>query len=234
MAIHKSYQLGHSVSREINWGKLTFPSFPRFFYNLFWIPLKLVFSYFLQIEVENRENLSKLEGPVVIASSHGSWSDSFIIGICFPFMAKVSPIRYAVWWKYYYFPLFTLLLWLFGSFPVRKGVGLDKALAVPLRVLKDGGCVGIFPTGKRARKWNQSEPPKPRRGVSYLALKTNTRVLPIKIEGNVGMKFGDFLKRKYKIKVKIGRALYLPYQDASNEEQLNEGADLVMKRIMSL
>ncbi|MDP2909790.1 MAG: lysophospholipid acyltransferase family protein [bacterium] len=234
MAIHKSYQLGHSLSRVHNWGKIKYPSVSRFFYNLFWIPLKAVFGYFLQIEVESKENLSNIEGPVIIASSHGSWTDSFIIGICFPFNAKISPIRYAVLWKYYYFPPFTLLLWLFGSFPVRKGVGLDNALRVPLKIIKDKGCVGIFPTGKRAKKWNQDQSPKPRRGAAYLALKTNARVLPIKLEGNVGMSFLGFLNKKYKVKVKIGRAMYLPFNNYKNETQLTQAADFVMDRIMKL
>ena len=234
MATHKSYQLINTLSREFEWGKSHFPSFQHFFYDLFWLPFKLILGHYFTIELETKENLANVEGPIIIASSHASWIDSFIIGICFPFNAKVSPIRYAVWWKYYYFPPFTLLLWLLGNFPVRKGIGLEKALSVPLKILEDGGCVGIFPTGKRARNWNSSEPQKPRRGVSYLAIKTKTPILPIKIEGNLGMKFRDFLKKKYKIKIRVGRLFYLPYRDVQDESQLNSGADLVMKKILEL
>ena len=227
MATHKSYQLGHPVSRDLDWGKIAL-------YNILWAPLRIFFNFFARLEVESKEDLASLEGPLIVASSHGSWSDSFIIGISFPFGAKSFPIRYATLWKYYYFPLFTFPLWLLGNFPVRKGIGLENSLAVPIKILKRSGVIGIFPTGKRVRNWNRSEKPQPKRGVAYLAMKTNSLVLPVKIEGNVGMKFSWFLLRKYRIKVKIGRTFYLAPKDLENKEELAKASGLIMEKIDAL
>jgi len=242
MATHRYYQLQNSLSRGVIWEKLArqFSFKVRFsdilpfvFYNLFWLPFKVILDFFFRIEVDSKEDLKNLEGPLIIASSHASWTDSFIIGICFSFCAKVCPIRYAVLWKYYYFPPFTLLLWLSGNFPIRKGLGLDKSLAAPIEILKKGGCVGIFPTGKRTRLWHK-EAPKPKRGVVYLSAKTRVPILPIKIEGNLGMKFRRFLLRKYRIKVKIGKLCKVSIADLQDENQLNLVSDSLMRSIMSL
>lgn len=207
---------------------------PRLFYSLFYFPLKAIFKIFFRLEVQSQEDLKNLQGSLVIASSHASWIDPFLIGIAFPFLTKSAPIHYATWWKYYYFPLFTPLVWFFGGFPIRKGVGLDRALISGSRLLNQGGVVGIFPTGKRTRKWDESYQPRAKRGAAYLAIKNKALVLPIKIEGNIGMNFRSFLKRKYRIKIKIGKAFFLPNQDLSNPENLNYPADLIMEKIINL
>lgn len=234
MPITKFYQLDSSVSRGFLWGKLEYFLLPRIFYYLLYFPLKAIFNIFFQIEVETQEDLKKLQGPLVIASSHASWVDPFLIGISFPVSTKAAPIHYATWWKYYYFPPFTLLIWLFGGFPVRKGIGLERSLAAGSRILSHGGVVGVFPTGKRTRKWNEYHQPKAKRGAAFLSVKHSAPILPVKIEGNVGMRFGGFLKRRYKIKVKIGKPFYLHHQDLSKPENLNYPSDLIMNKVNNL
>ena len=189
-------------------GILTGFFIPRIFFSLFYFPLKIIFKLFFSFKVQSKEDLKELQGPLIIVSSHASWVDPFLIGAAFPFLAKASPIHYATWWKYYYFPIFTPLVWLFGGFPIRKGIGLEKALLAASEILKQGGVVGIFPTGKRTRKWNEFYQPRAKRGAAYLAIKNNIPVLPVKIEGNIGMSFKGFLRRKYKIKVKTGKRVF--------------------------
>lgn len=236
MATSKYYQDHRLTSRTLGWGKVGIPhSFvPKIFCDIFYFPLRVVFNFFFRLEVESREDLKKLTGPLIIVSNHASWIDPFLIGMAFPFNAKIFPIRYATLWKYYYFPVFTFLIWLFGGFPIRKGIGLEKSLAVPEEILGFGGVVGIFPTGKRTRVWNKNQPVKPKRGAAYLAIKTNTYILPVKIEGNMGMNFKGFLTRKYKIKIKTGKEFLLPYQNLNNVEKLNYPADYVMAKINRL
>jgi 1-acyl-sn-glycerol-3-phosphate acyltransferase len=234
MPTTKYYQLHKSVSRDFIWGKLDSFFVPRFFYEILYFPLEFIFKLFFSFEVETKENLKKLKGPLIVVCSHASWVDPFLVSIAFPVSSKTAPIHYATWWKYYYFPPFTLLLWLFGGFPVRKGVGLQKALMVGSEILEKGGVVGIFPTGKRTRKWNEHHLPKGRRGAAFLAVKNKAPVLPVKIEGNIGMRFGGFLRKKYKIKVKIGRAFSLAGKGLFSPENLNRPSDLIMKKINEL
>jgi 1-acyl-sn-glycerol-3-phosphate acyltransferase len=207
---------------------------PRIFYYLLYFPLKAVFKIFFSLQIQSREELRNLKGPLIIASSHASWADPFLVGIALPLSARTSPIHYATWWKYYYFPFFTPLIWLFGGFPVRKGIGLEKALAAGSGILQKDGVVGIFPTGKRTRKWNEQHQPRAKRGVAFLAVKNKVPVLPVKIEGNVGMRFGSFLRRKHRIRVKIGKAIFLPDYDLRNPENLNYPSNLIMDKIGEL
>jgi len=233
MAITKYYQERNLASRISSWGKAgVFYSFvPKVFFDALYFPFKIVFNAFSFLEVEGKENLENLSGPLIIASSHGSWIDPILIAVAFPFNSRVFPIHYATLWKYYYFPLFTPLIWLAGGFPVRKRIGLDKALAVPEEILELGGVVGIFPTGKRVRKWNENEAPRARRGAAYLAEKTGVAVLPVKIEGNIGMNFKSFLMKKYRIKLKFGKVFSLPPRAMHSPEDLNEPTDYIMERI---
>jgi len=186
------------------------------------------------MEVQGQKDLKRLKGPLVIACSHASWIDPFLVGVALPFRSKVFPIRYATLWKYYYFPIFLPLIWILGGFPVRKGVGLNKSLIVPLKILKKGGTVGIFPTGKRTRKWNKDFAPRPKRGAAFLAIKSNVPVLPVKIEGNIGMNFKGFLMRKYRIKVKIGKMFSFPALKLQEPGELNGPANYIMDKITRL
>jgi len=236
MTTYKSYQANQALSRGLNWGKLElFYSFiPQIFYFIFYFPLKWIFAFFFKLKIESKENLKSLQGPLVIASSHASWIDPFLIGVAFPFGAKVFPIHYATLWKYYYFPLFTPLIWLFGGFPIRKGIGLNKTLAAPKDILELGGVVGIFPAGKRMRKWNENQPVRAKRGAAFLSLATNAPILPVKIEGNIGMSFKTFLMRKHQIKVKLGKTFFLPPVDIKKPENLNEPSNFIMHKITQL
>lgn len=195
--------------------------------------MKLVFNFFMQVQIESKEDLKRIKRPLIIAANHASWTDVFLIATVLPFNTKIFPIRYACLNKIFYFPLTFPLVWLLGSFPIKRGVGLEKSLKYSIKILKNKGVVGIFPEGRRQRI-TDTEPSKPKRGAVYLALKTKTKILPIKIEGQMGMKFSRFLLRKYKIKIKIGKVFPLPDQKTINPEDCNKPAAYVMSKIRSL
>ena len=238
MATHKYYQGQHFVSRGYFWGKLlasparVFFSFPfqKTVYHISWPFLMIFFKFFVHFETESQENLKKLEGPLIVASSHISWMDPFLIGISLPFWSKLFPVRYACWHKYYYSIRFLAIPWLFGSFPIEKGVGLDKALKTPVELLKKGQVIGIFPEGKRTMRGES----KGKRGAAYLAFKTQAKILPIKIEGNPNRGVLNFLFRGQRMKVKIGKAFALPHQRVNSVEDLNEPTNLIMEQIQKL
>jgi len=202
----------------------------KLMFNLFWWPVRALLSFFLSLEVESKENLEKLKGPLIVASDHHSFLDAFLIGASFPRNAKIFPIRYGTWHKYYYFPLLFPIIRAFGAFPIFKG-NMEKALQPGVEVLKSGGTVGIFPEGKRRYL---GRPPKARRGVAYLALKTNSPILPIHIEVKFGITILQFFLRRHKARVIIGEKFYLPKRKIIRREDLNEPADFVMEKIRSL
>lgn len=229
----KSYQGGDALSRGTSWGKLLKGSFIQYiFCNLFLFPVRLLAWVFLHLEIETEIDLKKLEGPLIIASNHISWIDPFLIGIPFHFNAKILPIHYTVLDKFYYKPLILPFVWLVGSFPVKRKIGLDKALKIPIDILNKGGVIGIFPEGKR--EWKKG-PSRPKRGIAYMALKTGTKILPIRIETPIiKMTFIGALLGKYKIKIKIGKPFYLPKKTIAKVQDYNQPANFVINRIRQL
>jgi 1-acyl-sn-glycerol-3-phosphate acyltransferase len=203
------------------------------FQGFFRFLMKLILTFFMRVQIESKEDLRKLKGPLIIASNHGSWTDPFLIAAVFPFSAKIFPIRYACLNKIFYFPLTFPLIWVLGSFPVKRGIGLEKSLKHSIKILKNKGVVGIFPEGRRQRIADVKLS-RPKRGIAYLALKTKTKILPVKIEGQVGMKFFKFFLRKYKIKIKIGKIFSLPNQEIISPEDYNKPAAYVMEKIRRL
>jgi len=225
----KFYQGQGLTSRGVFCEKLTIPAL---FHNLLWAPSKLFVWFFLRLEVETEADLEKLSGPLIVASNHTCWADSFMIISVFRFNAKVFPIHYAVLKKLYYFPLSFPFLWLSGAFPVRRKVGLEESLKVPIKIIHKGGVVGIFPEGKREWKEGLS---RPKRGVAYLAFKTGTKILPVRIIIPVkNMTFSGVLLRRYKTKIKIGKPFYLPSKEIKVIEDYNQPANYVMNRIHQL
>lgn len=226
---YKSYQEQRLVSRGAFWGKLTIPAL---FQNLLWALSKLLVPFFLHLKIETETDLKKLEGPLIIASNHTCWADSFMIASAFHFNAKVFPIHYAVLKKLYYFPLSFPFLWLSGTFPVRKKVGLEKSLKIPIEIIHKGGVVGIFPEGKR--EWKEG-PSRPKRGIAYLSFTTGSKILPIRIILPVKkMTFWNVILRRYKAEIRIGKPFHLPSREIKVIEDYNRPANYVMNRIRQL
>lgn len=203
----------------------------KFFYNFFWLIAKPIFTFFFRLEVESQEDLKKIKGPLIIAANHLAWVDPFLIGINFPFLSKVFPIRYACWHKYFYSPRLFILVWIFGGFPVKRKIGIEESLKGAVKILENKGVVGIFPEGKRRRG---GRPRRGRKGIAYLSLKTKTKILPIKIEAKMNMTAAKFFLRRYKVKVKIGKTFSLPFQEKNKSQNLNKAANLIMEKIRGL
>src|SRR4030042_4900777 len=202
----------------------TFSLFHKLFYDIFWLPVRLVFKVFLRLEAESQQDLRGLKGPLIVVSNHASYIDPFLIGTSFPLNAWIFPIRYSCRDKYYYFPLFFPIIWAFGSFPITRGLGLEIALKAPIKILEKGGVVGFFPEGKLRKG---GHPRKGRRGAAFLSYKTNTSILPVKIEGNIGINIIGFLLRRYRVKVKIGKPFFLPPKKIEKPEDLNQPSDFI-------
>ena len=198
----------------------------KIIFIILWPIIRIVVFVFFRFKIKAKINLKELEPPFIVVINHTSWLDSFLAGASFPFNSKVFPICYAAWQKLYYFPLFFPLLFLGSTFPVKRGIGLENTLKQPVKILKNGGVVGIFPEGKRRRF---GRPRKGKRGAGYLALTTGVPVLPIKIEGVLGLKMSDFFSRR-KITVNIGEPFTLP-REMKYPKNLNEATDLIIKKM---
>ena len=109
-------------------------------------------------------------GGAVIAASHDSLIDPFVLGVATPrvihYMAK------AELWRY---PVLRELVRGFGAFPVRRGRGDTAALGHGRELLERGELIGMFPQGTclpyRHRPW--------RRGAARLAKAAGVPLVPV-------------------------------------------------------
>lgn len=109
-------------------------------------------------------------GGAVLASSHDSMIDPFVLGTVTPrvihYMAKAELFKY---------PVLKQVMNGFGAFPVRRGKGDAAAVEYGRDVLESGELVGIFPQGTclpyRDRPW--------RRGAARLAKEAGVPLIPV-------------------------------------------------------
>jgi len=200
----------------------------RFFYYFVWAFGYPLFRIFFNVKITGRENIKALEGPLIIALNHCSVYD-MVAMVSIPPDSKLIPVHFAVAPIFYWrFLLFMLLI---GAFPVRKGLELGETLKRPLRVLKNNGVVAIFPEGKR-RHFGRKR--KGRRGAAFLALKTNSPILPIYIEGLLGFKSRGIFKERRGVKIVIGEPFRLEPREIKQPSDLNDSSDFIVEKIYEL
>lgn len=148
---------------------------PRtFIYRLADGMVRLYFLTFYRIRVEGIEHIPR-EGPLIVVANHISNLDPPLIGICVPryirFMAKA---------ELFSSPLIRSLLEKLGAFPIRRGKIDTGAIRKARRVVSDGGCLVMFPEGRRS-KTGDLGPFLP--GVGAIAQHGNASVVPVAIRG---------------------------------------------------
>jgi len=109
------------------------------------------------------------DGPVVIAANHIGFMDG-------PLMAIVAPRPVHVLAKHeMYHGSLGAFLNASGQIPVERHGADPAAVKIALRVLRDGGTVGVFPEGTRGA--GEVDLVKP--GAAYLAMATGATVVPL-------------------------------------------------------
>jgi 1-acyl-sn-glycerol-3-phosphate acyltransferase len=93
-----------------------------------------------------------------------------------------------------------------------------------LKLLKTGGVLGIFPQGTRVKSEEQDSA---KAGLGMFSLKTNTPIIPVRIEGNY--------KLFSKLTINIFDIYEIPdqYKDVPNQENYMNISNEIMKIIKS-
>ena len=200
----------------------------------------LVLKIFTRFEIEGQENIKEAEdGPIIFASNHNSYIDSGISAAAMPknsaYLKKIAPLKFLVMDKYFSWKILPVRIFLemMGAIKVKKAKiklednsHLHEVLSEPVKFLKQGGKVWIYPEGGFHK---DGTPKKLRVGVAFLHQQTKASILPIRIIGNDGVmsKIIPFLPKLTtliglnKLKVIIGKPIYslgnLSLEDASNQ-----------------
>lgn len=109
-----------------------------------WLPLAGILKISAYLKGNRLINKIKIEKPAIILSNHASFSDYIFV------TAAVYPhrINYMAAAKMFYEPERRLFLKLARAIPICSYQGDIKAVASALKILKNGGIIGIFPEGQ--------------------------------------------------------------------------------------
>jgi 1-acyl-sn-glycerol-3-phosphate acyltransferase len=164
-------------------------------------------------------------GPVIVAANHHNYLDGVVLAV-----AVARPIAFLVMPRVWNAsPLHPPFHRRIGSIPVNLERPDPGAIKRVLRLLEDGGVVGIFPEGPFSREGRLvgGQP-----GVALLALRSGAPVVPVAIDGTFEALRGRpwRVPRRHPLRVRLGAPMTFgarrhPLARAEREE--------VTRRIMS-
>lgn len=141
-----------------------------------------------RMKVIGRQNIPK-EGPIIVCGNHKSFLDPPLIMITAKrkliFLAKAELTKSK---------FLALLGWVFEVILVSKNEKDIKTVKSSLKILKNGGCIALFPEGTR-KGLEKGE--KVKDGAAFFAIKTGVKIVPVGISGGekpfkrVFVKYGE-------------------------------------------
>lgn len=209
-----------------------------------WLPLRVIFSFFLKMEFQGVDHVKKLKTNVIFAANHANEFDPLIIVSCLPFFSRHLPLIFVSREKEFYEKLGWrgkiyggLFFKLMGALQVYTGLNdYRKALKHHIDALECGKNVCIFPMGK---KHLDEDIHQAKGGVAYLAGVSGLPIVPVRITGIEYMKGSEFWKRKRKLQVTFGEPVY--FKDLTGigntnpeKNECEQTAVLLMEKIIAL
>jgi 1-acyl-sn-glycerol-3-phosphate acyltransferase len=195
--------LGNSSSFFYN--KVIMKYWYWFMQNLMWPFGWALIRIFYRVEVFGKENISKVKPPVIIVSNHRGTLDGFLIASIMPWGSRIFPLRFMIETKRFTgsaieflrkIGLMSIFNALVGGFPSGRGSGVEKAIETPLKFLKRGSAILMFPEG---RIQYQETLGVFRNGASALALKSKAAVLPFFIKFQNNRRVRIFIGEPFKL-----------------------------------
>jgi len=203
--------------------------------SAYW-PFLLLYRILFNFKVEGTDNLKEAGDSFILAVNHVSYLDPVSVAIALPFRSKYFPLFYMAdeyFYKVLFFYRFT------GGIRARKSRDLELASRPLIEKLDQGERVVIFPEGGINRGLGIKR--RPRRGISYVAAKSNKLIVPLKIESNLdgavsvlGGTIIDLLTGRHWIRMVFGKPFKIEETIGKTPESLSElrkASEDVFKRI---
>lgn len=178
-----------------------------------------VLTYYTRRRIRGRENLDKLDGPVVLVANHASHMDTPAILRALPRRLRRRTVVGAAA-DYFYRNRFvaTAVSVLFNTVPMqRRGGGLSEDATAHIdRLLKRGNNLLLYPEGTRSRDGGVG---RLRQGATAIAAKHGAAIVPIYIRGTrdampPGRRWPRRLRgghlRRYQVTIEIGKPINPP------------------------
>lgn len=157
-----------------------------------------------QIEVRGAEHFPET-GPVVVAANHIGFLDG-------PLMAVLTPRPvHALTKREMFEGSMGAFLTATGQIPIWRRAADPLAVRTALRVLREGGVVGVFPEGSRGA----GQVTRAEGGAAYLALVTGAAVVPLSVLGTreVGGALNSVPPPGTRMVLTYGAPLHFPQRD---------------------
>lgn len=182
--------------------------------------VKIILNIFGRIKIYQKDKLPKSEG-YIIACTHTGWVDILWLGVTLlpkqiNYMAKkeLFQTKFTKW-------LMTAL----NAFPVDRENPGPSTIKVPRKLLKEGGIIGIFPSGTRT-----TEEVPLKRGAVTIAAYGKAPIVPAAYIGPNSFK--DLLKFQ-KPKIIFGDPIHLP-QDQPKREAMDTMMNELNEKLYTL
>ena len=200
------------------------PSFPLLYQFLRGGCAPMLRSLF-SLEVSGLERLPA-EGPFILAANHHNYLDAVVLGVAVP-----RPISFLVMPRVFRAsPLHPSFHRRIGSISINLERPDPGAIKRALRVLEEGGVVGIFPEGPFSRE-GRLVPGQP--GAAMIALRSGVPVVPAAISGTyealAGRRF--YIPRSRPLTVRFGQPLHVHETRRRNVRHADR--EEITRRIMS-
>ncbi|MBR2742177.1 MAG: 1-acyl-sn-glycerol-3-phosphate acyltransferase [Clostridia bacterium] len=161
------------------------------FYKVFRAVCSVILRFYYSIDIMCESSEADFEGGAIVCANHSTNLDPVLVGITVPkqvhFMAKKELFEGRI--RNYFMNIL-------GAFPVSRGENDIKSMKTAIRVVKEGGVLGLFPEGTRNTTGEELEA---KAGVGFIVAKTGRPVIPITIRS--GVKF------RSKVSITVGKAM---------------------------
>jgi long-chain acyl-CoA synthetase len=168
------------------------------FVNLFW-------KIFTRLEVEDIENLKKLEKPFLICPNHQSFLDPFVLCTVYPYDVFKDVFHVGAS-EFFEGRLMSRIAKMIRVVPINPDAQLMRAMKAGAIGLKKGKILNIYPEGERAFDGDLHEFKK---GAAILATELDLPILPVALDGVYKVWARKSWKiRPAKVKIKFGKPFY--------------------------
>jgi 1-acyl-sn-glycerol-3-phosphate acyltransferase len=171
-----------------------------------------------------------IDGPVIVVANHRSAADPMVLAA-----STRRLVRFLMAREYYQVFGLEWLFRLAGEIPVNRDGSDLGATKTALKVLRDGGVIGIFPQGGIREEGFQEEADG-KAGVALLALRTGAQVVPAFISGTP-IRESVFLTMLIpsRSRIRFGAPLrFAPAGKKVTREEIDDAARAILEAVASL
>ena len=198
---------------------------PSFTYRL--VSALLVFPLFRGLFRGSTRGLEHvpMDGPLVVASNHGSHLDPPLLG-----HALGRPVAFMAKAELFAVPLLGAVIRACGAYPVRRGASDREAIRTATAKLEEGWATGVFLDGTRQANGRVNNPLP---GAALLAARSGAPLLPVAIvNSHRALSSGRLWPRLVPLQLRVGAPI--PAPASRRRPDLDATTALLQERINAL